>query len=29
VSNHGMVLFTNGSPRISIGSNGAVCIGNC
>jgi hypothetical protein len=29
VSNHGMVLFTNGSTRISLGSSGAVCIGNC
>ena len=29
VSNHGLVLFTNGSRRITIGSNGAVCIGNC
>ncbi len=29
VSNHGMVLFTNGETRIRLQRNGAVCIGNC
>jgi len=29
ISNHGMVLFTNGQTRIRIGASGAVCIGAC
>jgi hypothetical protein len=29
VSNHGMVLFTNGTSRIVIGAGGAVCLGDC
>lgn len=29
VSNHGMVLFTNGETRIRLQRNGAICIGNC
>lgn len=28
-SNHGMVLFTNGTNRIIVGADGQVCIGNC
>ncbi|WP_320243969.1 hypothetical protein [Cognatiyoonia sp. IB215182] len=29
ISDHGMVLFTNGQTRIRLQRNGAVCIGNC
>lgn len=29
VSNHGMVLFTDGQTRIRLGQDGAVCIGDC
>lgn len=29
VSDHGMVLFTDGRTRIRLGADGTVCIGNC
>ena len=29
ISDHGMVLFTDGQTRIRLGRDGAVCIGNC
>ncbi|MEM7709647.1 MAG: hypothetical protein AAF264_02615 [Pseudomonadota bacterium] len=29
ISDHGLVLFTDGQTRIRLGQDGAVCIGNC
>lgn len=29
LSNHDLVIFTNSQPRIVIGNDGGVCIGNC
>ena len=29
VSNHDLVLFTNGTPRVVMEAGGTICIGNC